>query len=51
MRQYSAIAIFLRKSSLFNHSLDRATWLLLAPEAQSWELAWTNEGRLGLSIS
>jgi hypothetical protein len=37
----SAIAVFPRESSRFNHFLNRATWLLLAPEGAFWELAGT----------
>jgi hypothetical protein len=37
----AAIAVFLRKSSRFNHFLDRPNWLLLAPEARFSELAGT----------
>jgi hypothetical protein len=36
-----AIFVFPRKSSAFNHFLDRPTWLPLALEARFWELAGT----------
>jgi hypothetical protein len=38
---FSATFVFPRKSSAFNHFLDRASWLLFAPRALFWELAGT----------
>jgi hypothetical protein len=40
----SDIFNFPRKSSRFNHFLDRLIWLLLAPEARFWELTGTISG-------
>jgi hypothetical protein len=37
----SAIVVLARQSSPFNHFLDGASWLLLAPDALFWELAGT----------
>jgi hypothetical protein len=46
----SAIAVFSRNSSPFNHFLDRPTWLLLAPEARFWELAGTILGTASAAV-
>jgi hypothetical protein len=46
----TAIAVFPRKSSRFNHFLDRAIWLLLAPDAQLWVLAGTISGTASTAV-
>jgi hypothetical protein len=46
----SAIVVFPRKSSRFNHFLDRPIWLLLAPEAPFWEPAGTILGTASAAV-
>ena len=43
----SAIFVFPRKSSRFNHFPDRANWLLLAPKTPFWQVTGTIVGTAG----